>query len=410
VVDHVQWRRLACTACTALRSGTSCRTALKSRISIAAIEDTHAVVLTTCLTVPAIIRAPQVYDALSFVKIYYLRHVYPWAAAPAACPPTTRPAGAGTVDFVRLLTTMRGSDIAAVDTGLLSAYPSPESTPWHALAANSSGAASPMRVTLVTLCTAALGPLCAASIDNKQAYAQRHGYTLFVAPDEMIDPTRPVAWSKLQAMQAAMASGAHLVAWFDADALIMAPHVRLEDIMLHAAAGSEDAVQIMQVLASDHRGPNTGVWLVRSSPWAAALLQRMWELGDTYTAMRPGQSLFRYEQRALHFLFQSALWHDVMLRDSGSRQQHVYEHANGVRARTQLVHTCVLNSLPSWYRPGHFVLHLAGVKGTARCLLFRQAYERAAAAAGRVPGLDSVPQAPSIRQCFFAGTRWPTVG
>lgn len=290
---------------------------------------------------------------------------------------------------------------STVDIGLLATYPAPETTPWHALAgaSNASNDAAPLRVTLVTLCTAALDHLCAASIDNKRAYAQRHGYKLFVAPDDLIDPSRPVAWSKLRALQAALADGAHLVAWFDADALVMAPHIRLEDIAQQAGPHAA------HILAADHRGPNTGVWLLRACPWSAALLQHMWDAGDTYAALRPAQCVFRYEQRALHFLLQSALWRSTMV-DGRHGQRHVYMAANGVRERTALVHTCVLNSLPSWYRPGNFVVHLAGVKGAARCLLFRRAYSVASAAAGRVPGADGVPAGPTWWQCIAASTRW----
>jgi hypothetical protein len=283
-----------------------------------------------------------------------------------------------------------------VDTGLLDGYPSHESTPWHALAVERpDGGLRAGDITIVTLCTSAMGHLCAASIDNKRAYAQRHGYRLFVAPESLVDPTRPVAWSKLRAMEAALQAGAHLVAWFDADALIMAPEMRLEAI--HGAVGHAGAAQ---VVASDHRGPNTGVWLMRAGPWSAAFLQRMQELGDTYVSMRPGQSLFRYEQRAFHYLFQTAVWRTTMAG-------HVYPDANGVRAGTALVHPCVMNSLPSWYRPGEFVLHLAGVKGTARCLLFRRAYSRASEKAGRVPGSGDVARGPSVWQCVMAASRWP---
>ena len=290
---------------------------------------------------------------------------------------------------------------SAVDTGLLGDYPPPESTPWHALAVTGPDAAKEElraeHITIVTLCTSAMGHLCAASIDNKRAYAQRHGYKLFVAPDSLVDPTRPVAWSKLRAMETAMEAGAHLVAWFDADALIMAPATRLEDI--HGAVGGTGTAQ---VVASDHRGPNTGVWLMRSGPWSASFLQRMQALGDTYVSMRPGQSLFRYEQRAFHYLFQTAVWRATM-----AGRLHVHGDANGVRAGTALVHPCVMNSLPSWYQPGEFVLHLAGVKGTARCLLFRRAYSAASAAAGRVPGRGDVARGPSLWHCLQATSRWP---
>jgi hypothetical protein len=100
----------------------------------------------------------------------------------------------------------------------------------------------------------------------------------------------------------------------------------------------------------------------------------MWDEGAAFVTMSPLRSIFRYEQRALHFLFQSTAWR----RRIGLR----YERANGVRAGTKLVHQCVLNSLPSFYQPGDFVVHLAGIKGVVKCLLFRSYYTQAAAAFG----------------------------
>ena len=68
-----------------------------------------------------------------------------------------------------------------MDAGLLAGYPE-ASAFWDAhpeLAAppqaRPDAAAGPLRVAVVTLCDAAMEPLCGASIDNKRAYAQRHG-------------------------------------------------------------------------------------------------------------------------------------------------------------------------------------------------------------------------------------------
>ena len=111
--------------------------------------------------------------------------------------------------------------------------------------------------------------------------------------------------------------------------------------------------------------------------------------------MSPLRSIFRFEQRALHYLFQSAAWR----RRIGLR----YEGANGVRSGTRLVHQCVMNSLPSFYQPGDFVIHLAGIKGVVKCLLFRRHYAAAAAAAGLTPGLDAVLPS-SVMRCLDGGS------
>jgi len=48
-----------------------------------------------------------------------------------------------------------------------------------------------------------------------------------------------------------------------------------------------------------------------------------------------------------------------------------------VRARTKVVNSCVFNSLPAWYVKGDFIVHLAGLKGIAKCMMFRHYYHNA---------------------------------
>lgn len=80
------------------------------------------------------------------------------------------------------------------------------------------------RVAVVTLCDELLGDICAASVANKRAYADRHGYTLIVA-NALIDPSRPTAWTKILAVEMAMETH-DLIFWTDIDTLIMNPNVR----------------------------------------------------------------------------------------------------------------------------------------------------------------------------------------
>ena len=203
--------------------------------------------------------------------------------------------------------------------------------------------------------------------------------------NHLIDRSRPTAWSKILAVRAALDAGFDLVMCIDADALVMNPRLRVEELFDWRAH---------TMLAADHNGPNSGVWLVRDSEWTRQLLGALWEDGGAFVAMSPLRSIFRFEQRAFHFLFQSAAWR----RRIGAR----YEGANGVRAGTRLSHQCLLNSLPSFYQPGDFVLHLAGIKGVVKCLLFRRHYFQAAAAAGLTPGVDAALPA-NVLRCLDGG-------
>jgi hypothetical protein len=74
------------------------------------------------------------------------------------------------------------------------------------------------------------------------------GYTLIVAND-LIDRSRPTAWSKILAIRAALAEGYDLVVAMDADSLIMDPSVAVEDLF---------DWRYHSMLAADHNGPNSG--------------------------------------------------------------------------------------------------------------------------------------------------------
>jgi hypothetical protein len=110
--------------------------------------------------------------------------------------------------------------------------------------------------------------------------------------------------------------------------------------------------------------------------------------------------LFHYEQRAMHYLYQSKVWRNAV-------KQPAYAQANTIRARTKVVNSCVFNSYPAWYKPGDFVVHLAGLKGIAKCLTFRYYYLRTQNAQAAIGGSLGAPTgepdvgAPTWGTCFF---------
>ena len=122
-----------------------------------------------------------------------------------------------------------------------------------------------------------------------------------------------------------------------------------------------------QILAADRNGLNCGVWLIRNTPWSLWFLDEMWSQEQF---VHPSTFvLFHYEQRAMHYLYQSKVWRAAVRQESGG-----YQGANTIRARTKVVNSCVFNSLPAWYKKGDFIVHLAGLKGIAKCVAFRYYY------------------------------------
>ena len=213
-----------------------------------------------------------------------------------------------------------------------------------------------LKVGIITLCDAGVEAICAESTANKQAYADLHGYDLIVDED-IVDKSRPASWSKLLAMRKYLPNY-DFVLYIDIDTIIMNPDRRLEDIV---------DFNYDQMLAADKNGLNCGVWMLRNTPWTLWFIDEMWAQ-DQLVAPKTWNMLFKYEQRAFHFLYQSTIWRSVVKGEA-------YPKANTVRARTKALNACVFNSQPAFYVNGDLLVHLAGLKGTVKCMWFRYYYK-----------------------------------
>ena len=226
------------------------------------------------------------------------------------------------------------------------------------------GAKKARRFAILTLCDAAAGYICAASAANKRRYADLHGYDLIVSRT-VADPSRPAAWSKILEVRKHLPRYDWLM-FIDVDTLIMNPAVRLEDV-------ADDSVD--QVLAADHNGVNSGVWMVRNTPWSFTFLDELWAQDD----LVKGPYLFHYEQRAFHRLFHTDPWS----KQPSTKNAAPYAGAAEVRAHSKIVNQCVFNSLLPWYVSGDFVVHFAGLKGVWECFIFFSYFD----ASQEMPGM-----------------------
>ena len=212
------------------------------------------------------------------------------------------------------------------------------------------------KVGIISLCDSGVEAICAQSTANKQAYADLHGYDLIVDED-IVDRNRPTSWSKLLAMRKYLPEYDFLF-YVDIDTIIMNPEQKLEDIVDY---------DYDQILAADKNGVNCGVWMVRNTPWMLWFIDELWAQ-DQLVAPKSWNMLFKYEQRAFHFLYQSKIWRQVVKGEP-------YPKANTVRARTKVLNACVFNSQPAFFVDGDLLVHLAGLKGTVKCMWFRYYYK-----------------------------------
>ena len=198
-------------------------------------------------------------------------------------------------------------------------------------------------------------------LDNRNAYAKQYGYTVINAND-LIDKSRPAAWSKLIAMETHLASNKFdYILYIDMDVIIMNPSIQLESFIV---PGKD------LTMTQDWNGLNSGVWLAKNSEWTRWFLHTAWEQKQLVQKKSPeGISYpFEYEQRAFHFLTNSDIW----------QQRHLPHYRGDIEDIKSHIFTlpqCALNSYvlhpldyrgsreESQYVEGDFLVHFAGKKG-----------------------------------------------
>jgi len=105
------------------------------------------------------------------------------------------------------------------------------------------------------------------------AYCDTHGYT-YIRYRELIDPNRIATWNKLIAVQRELAAF-DWVLWLDADALIVNPRHRIEDVIAPYISDKQ------MLFSSDNQGLCAGVFFAKNTPWSHAFLAATLLLGET---------------------------------------------------------------------------------------------------------------------------------
>jgi hypothetical protein len=123
------------------------------------------------------------------------------------------------------------------------------------------------------LCSLAVGPhlqLLAAALPTYEAYAARHGYDVILAT-QLVDPDRPAAWSKIALARQLLHDYDELL-WIDADMCFVDTSVDLAD---EVPADRDLALRVAFMEGRQH-GMNTGLCWLRSTDWARAFLDEVW--------------------------------------------------------------------------------------------------------------------------------------
>jgi hypothetical protein len=194
---------------------------------------------------------------------------------------------------------------------------------------------------------------------NKQNYAKLYGYDVLNG-NSVIDLSRPVAWSKILAVERHL-SGYDYLFYIDMDAVVMNPAVRLESLIAAAAATGAGTGDADFIMTEDWNGLNTGVWFAKNTAWAKAFLQLAWNQSQLIPplSLTPpyGKHPFEYEQRAFHYLLDTQVWRDrkTLPRYRGEgvvvgssvgqgRRQKASKSSEEMRRHFALLPQCSMNS------------------------------------------------------------------
>ncbi|CAM9115278.1 unnamed protein product, partial [Heterosigma akashiwo] len=252
------------------------------------------------------------------------------------------------------------------------------------------------------------------SVQNKQSYALKHGYDIFMMDPKAIIRSRPAAWSKLKGIAALLPSYDYV--WYvDLDTVITNSSIALEWYIHEAnaitgTAGSVDSsttpVVPDVIMTNDWHGPNTGVFFMRNSAWSLRFLDTWFDLKQFDRSLYPRQYPFNYEQRGLHYLLSTQEWASHRLAGHPAARAH--------RAHFQFVPQCAMNSYSvhplqrggSLRRNGYYrtdlLVHLAGIGDAHKQRLMRH-YLAAAAAGGEPPPAAAAAAAGPVPAAWGGG-------
>uniref|UniRef100_A0A7S1KZ03 Nucleotide-diphospho-sugar transferase domain-containing protein n=1 Tax=Neobodo designis TaxID=312471 RepID=A0A7S1KZ03_NEODS len=184
------------------------------------------------------------------------------------------------------------------------------------------------------------------SYHNKNEYCKRWGYDFIVEDNNIVDRSRDVAWSKIPIFRKWLPHYDYIM-WMDMDAFFMRYEIPLESIVTR-----DDTKDI--VIAKDFHGINFGVFLIRNSPWAFHLLDRMWN--------SPRQWWKPWEE-------QSALMALTNPRKNPSHAEKLLQHIRFPRQREINAYGAefAYGNLQALYRAGDRIVHFPNCKAIRTC-------------------------------------------
>lgn len=220
-------------------------------------------------------------------------------------------------------------------------------------------------ITLVALATPNLIEFSQYTIRSFVDYAWKWGYQFHLCTTSL-EPARHPAWSKIKLFQSLLKDGASdWYVWLDADLIITNPDIPMEKFISEYGSKADVIVSIERRDGLERQDDiNSGMFLVRNSPWARYFLQRVWDVGYQRFANQHG-----WEQSAI----------EELLKTDEFRNNEKFKKApvRCIQSLLRLVDKEDKNDYELW-RPGDFAAHMVGATTGLRSFVLSQLAENSA--------------------------------
>lgn len=182
-------------------------------------------------------------------------------------------------------------------------------------------------------------------LKNKEHYCKKHGYDFYFS-EEHLDPTRPIAWSKIVFVQKIMEEHSYKwIFWTDADSLIMNTNIPLENFIDN---------DFNFVISRAHTWVNSGEFFIKNCDWSKNYLKTVYA-------------------------------HEEYINDGAWEQTAIVHELNNPEFKPyiKIIPQRAINSrLPfDWtgvsYLPGDFIIHFAGTRDLKTLKALTERYAKA---------------------------------
>lgn len=209
------------------------------------------------------------------------------------------------------------------------------------------------KIAFVYLYTPNISSYAQHSIKNLTYYVITHGYTLIIY-NELFNEDVVPCWNKVIAILANLKSYDYIV-WFDADAIISNPNIRIENFI---KSNPEKDLLICYDCEKEKECINSGIMIIANTDWAYDLFKKTWESPIPH---------LHNDQNVLYYVILSEIHHDQEFK---IKYPEICN--DDVHPKVQILSENNFNCHITNYNSGDFIIHLMGLDTESRINIMRQ--------------------------------------